>query len=105
MDNIPFDRFNENTPIIVDGIKTYGLWNPPPFLDPSYKIPDDQISTFYVDSSTEGRPDIIASIVYGSSYLDWVIIYFNNVINPLNWPKAGTTVLYPSNALVAKFIT
>lgn len=104
-DHIPYDRFNENTPIMVDGVMTYGLWEPPAFLDNIDDIPADQIFSFLVDSSMENKPNAIALKIYGSEFLDWVLFAFNNVINTMNWPKAGTVVLYPGRSLIAKYVT
>lgn len=105
MDHISYDRFNDNTPIVVDGQMTYGLWQPPSFLENIDQIPQEQILSFSVDSSTENDPGAIAQEVYGSEFLDWVLFAFNNVINTTDWPKAGTVVLYPDRALIAKYIT
>jgi hypothetical protein len=106
VDFIPFDRFNNNTLITLeDGTVTFGLWDPPPFLRNPDLLTADQIGSYYVNNTREGKPEAIADDIYGSTLLDWILVYFNNVLNPMGWPKAGTTIAYPSRALVAKYIT
>jgi|10_taG_2_1085330.scaffolds.fasta_scaffold05904_3 hypothetical protein len=43
----------------------------------------------------EGRPDLIASDVYGNSYYWWVICVANNVIDPFEQLKAGKLIKIP----------
>jgi hypothetical protein len=39
----------------------------------------------------EERPDVLAHNFYGDSYLDWIILLTNRVINPLwDWPISST---------------
>lgn len=54
-----------------------------------------------------GRPDLIATAVYGVPQFDWVIIAFAARISndkeareSLNWPKAGKTIEIPNESLV-----
>jgi len=97
-DNDYFSRFQETPIQIVNGKETLGVWSQPTFLkttlDPKY------IRTYKVTSKTEGRPDLISYNIYGTTFLDWVIIAFNNAHDTLNWPKAGDTIEYPTDTIV-----
>jgi hypothetical protein len=79
-------------------VETVGTWNQPSYLlqRPSVRA----ISKFYVSNAVEGRPDLIASMVYGAADLDWVLIAFNNPPEILNWPKAGDSIEIVSRDLV-----
>jgi hypothetical protein len=93
-----FSRFQTTESILVEGKKTFGAWNSPDFIK---KRPDkESILTYHVTSKTEGRPDLISNIVYGTSDLFWVIIAFNKPRNTLNWPKTGSTIEYPAQSVV-----
>ena len=91
-------RFRRQKPIYVNGVETMGRWNEPSWMkqrpDPS------NVSTFVVTNDYEGRADKIANFIYGGPTMDWVLIAFNQVREPLNWPKTGTVVEYPSGAVV-----
>lgn len=93
-----YSRFYKTKEIIQDGEITFGRWNPPPWL---VKRPDAaSVRTFKVQADMEGRPDKIAFVLYGTPLLDWAIIAFNDVQNPLNWPRAGTIIEYPTSAVI-----
>jgi len=93
-----YSRFFQTEEIVVDGVETLGIWDPPDFLK---KRPDDElIGRFAVTNAVEGRPDLIANELYRSPLLDWVLIAFNNVREPFNWPKAGEVIEYPVEMLV-----
>ena len=91
-------RYAETQPIIVNGSETLGKWKPPGFLvtEPA----ESDIYALVVDNTVEGRPDLIANDIYGASELAWVLIAFNKVKNPLNWPRAGQTIKYPDRSIV-----
>jgi hypothetical protein len=55
---------------------------------------------YRVGPSTAGKPDRIALEVYGTTKLDWLIIAFNNQVNPFGWPKAGSVIKLPIPDLV-----
>ena len=74
------------------------MWSQPTFL--KVKPDPKNIRTYKVTSKTEGRPDLISYSVYGTTFLDWVIIAFNNAHDALNWPKAGDTIEYPNDTIV-----
>lgn len=95
---IEASRFSSTDRIRFKGRETYGRWPSYSFL--KQRPPDNLIRTFRVTSAVEGRPDLIAYQVYGISTLDWVLIAFNKVIEPLNWPSAGTTIEYPLESIV-----
>lgn len=91
-------RFRRQDTIIVDGVETMGRWKEPRW---SLVRPDrSDISTFHVTNNYEGRPDRIADVIYGDPTMDWVLIAFNKVRNPLNWPKTGTVLEYPAGRIV-----
>lgn len=93
-----FSRLLRTDEIIVDGKETYGVWAQPPFL--KERPTDDKIGIFRVTNAVEGRPDLISNQLYGTPLLDWILIAFNNVRDPLNWPKAGATIEYPLDTVV-----
>lgn len=93
-----FSRFKRTPPTIVEGRETYGRWIEPKFLK---ERPNEEfIRTFQVTSALEGRPDLISTLVYNTPLLDWVLIAFNKVRDPLNWPRAGGVIEYPVDTIV-----
>lgn len=93
-----FSRFFQTPEILEQGKETFGVWVQPQYLK---ERPDEEnISIFRVTTQTEGRPDLIANELYGSPMLDWVLIAFNKVRDPLNWPKAGDAIEYPLDIIV-----
>lgn len=93
-----FSRFKRTPPTIVDGKETYGRWVKFSFL--KIRPAEEFINVFQVTSALEGRPDLISQRVYGTPLLDWVLIAFNGVRDPLNWPRAGDIIEYPSDLIV-----
>jgi hypothetical protein len=98
-----FSRFFQTEAVIVDGNETFGAWKPPSFV--KVRPAEDKIRRFRVISDTEGRPDKIAYVLYGTPLLDWVLISFNKVRDPLNWPKAGDIIEYPIESIVFPLIS
>lgn len=94
-----FLRFNETELVQSENQTTYGLWVRPDFVDQESLQPND-VGFFNITSATEGRPDIISHQIYGTPFLDWVIIAFNSPENTLNWPEAGETIKYPVKRVV-----
>lgn len=93
-----FSRFKKTPPTIVDGKETYGRWVDFQFLR---ERPDEEfIKVFQVTNPVEGRPDLISQAVYGTPLLDWVLIAFNKVRDPFNWPRAGEAIEYPADVIV-----
>ncbi len=91
-------RLKTTEPIITDGIETFGRWNMPSFL--KIRPSDNNIQIFRVTPALEGRPDLISNQVYGTPFLDWVVIAFNGPNDVLNWPKAGDVIEIPSEDIV-----
>lgn len=83
----------------ADGKETYGLMKKYKFLDTT-NIPTDQIIRVIVDGKTAGKPNIIALNLYSSEMHYWVLLMFNNVIDPFGWPKNGSVVLAPPRDMV-----
>lgn len=93
-------RFQFTPPILFDGVETFDFWVKPSFIRDR---PDESlILRFFVSATEEGRPDIIANIVYGDSLLDWVVIAFNNPREIFNWPPAGIVIELPSQSLIVR---
>ena len=84
--------------IINNNHETFGVWTKFNFL--KVRPNEDQIKVFCVTSASEGRPDLISNQIYGTPYLDWVLIAFNNVRDPINWPTAGMIIEYPVDSVV-----
>jgi len=93
-----YSRLNLNEDIIYDDVVTVGRWQRQGFL--TKRPPQASIRVFRVTSALEGRPDLIAESIYGVSALDWVLIAFNNVREPLNWPRTGDIIEYPISSIV-----
>ncbi len=83
------------------GVETYGRWKPPSFLQE--RPADEFIGSYTVTAADEGRPDSIAFDLYGSEFLDWILIAFNSATD-VNWPPAGSVIKYPIPALVSREI-
>ncbi len=63
--------------------------------------PDESdIGIFQLTSVLEGRQDLISQQIYSTPLLDWVLIAFNQVRDPLNWPRAGSAIEYPLDTVV-----
>lgn len=87
------------TPLVrYNNVLTPGLMKKFDFLD---NIDDDRILNIEIDGTRAGRPDLISNDIYGTTQFKWILILFNNVINPLDgWPTVGTTIKAPSNDVV-----
>lgn len=102
----PGSRFGLTDPVLVPAgagngggdVETFGVWRPPSFI--RTRPPSDLIGRYHVHSGRDGKPDYIAADLYGSQFLDWVLIAFNNATDVLNWPEAGTVIEYPLPSLV-----
>ena len=83
------------TPLInYKGSEVFGEWVKPDFLtDPTVSY-----SQYQVPNGREGRTDLISQDVYGTPEYFWVIIAYNHVREPLNWPKAGDIINIPNAA-------
>lgn len=98
-------RFRFTEPIRTsDGKDTFGIQRKQTFLIRS-NLEDRDIRQITITSDLAGRPDKIAEKVYqGRSDLDWVIIIFNRVQNPFEypaqWPRINQTIEYPAPRLV-----
>lgn len=90
-------RFYNTENIIVDGSETLGRWSEPKFLQ---SVGESDIYAYQVDNTKEGRPDLIANELYDAPELSWVLISFNQIRQPLNWPAAGQVIKYPARTLV-----
>ena len=93
-----FSRFFQTDETIIDNVETLGVWNPPDFI--KVRPLDDKIGIFRVSNALEGRPDLISDQLYGTPRLFWVLIAFNKIRDPLNWPKAGDNIEYPLDTVV-----
>jgi hypothetical protein len=93
-----YSRFNLTPKITYDDKITYGKWKQYKFL--TDKIPESSTGVYVVTANTAGRPDLIAGQLYGTTELDWVLLAFNNVRNPMNWPAVGELIRYPVDSIV-----
>ena len=98
---LPFDsgsRFQSTEKLFykpLDGkaTVTYGMWVPPSFL--TRTLDSKSVGNYQVISGYDGRPDYVSSVLYGTPYLDWVLIAFNKAQDVVNWPAVGTIIQYP----------
>ena len=94
-------RFQDSQPILTrEGDPTYGIAKKFRFLDKN-NLNDDEIGVIVIDADNAGRPDRLADELYGNSMLHWILIMFNKVDNPLNWPLNGQVVEYPLQETVS----
>ena len=94
-------RFSLSDPILTrDGDPTFGIPAKFRFLDRK-RLDDEDIITKVVEFEFVGRPDLLAEDIYRDQDLHWILILFNRVENPLNWPKNGQVIEYPSPSAVA----
>lgn len=78
----------------------YGMMKRFDFLDKD-SINDNDVVSIAIDGRTAGRPDVISFRLYGTPLFKWVLILFNNVINPFDgWPQNGTVIKAPSRNAV-----
>lgn len=99
----PQSRFGLSTPIIFNGVETYGLATQFPFLDPNNLKPTD-ITSLAITPDLAGKPWAIAQKLYNSPVLDWVIVLFNKPLNPVGWPAIGTVIKAPSVSVVLPLV-
>ena len=94
-------RFSLSTPILTrDGEATFGIAKKFRFLNRS-NLNDEDIETRVVEFEFAGRPDKLADDIYGDQDLHWILILFNRVENPLNWPKNGQVIEFPIPIVVS----
>ena len=91
-------RFRRQQSISVDGVETIGRWKEPRWL--TEPLEPKLVSLFHVTNEYEGRPDRIATLIYGDSTMDWVLLAFNRVRETLNWPRTGDVIRYPDGSVV-----
>jgi hypothetical protein len=99
----PQSRFNLSTPIMFNGVETFGLLTQFPFLDPNNLEPS-QIQNITITPDLAGKPWAIANKLYNSPVLDWVIVLFNKPLNPVGWPKNGTVIKAPVVTVVLPLV-
>jgi hypothetical protein len=91
-------RFKETQSILFGEVETYGKWAEQDIF--KRQLAESELIYFVVDNTTRHRPDLIAERFYGDTQLDWVIIAFNKPRSPLNWPKTGDVIRFPSRSIV-----
>ncbi len=99
----PGSRFQTTDVVLVkvssgETVEAFGIWRRPSFL--KVKPSNDLIGKYQVPTGLQGRPDLIAAELYGSSSFDWIIIAFNNAMDVLNWPQPGAVIEYPLPSVV-----
>ena len=88
-------RFKLTEPVLTrDGKETFGVMTKFDFLS------TENYSTLVINSYYAHRPDLIADKYYGSPSYFWVIIMFNKIRNPFQWPKIGDVIRVPVNNVV-----
>lgn len=64
-----------------------------------YTLKDDDIFVT-VTPATESRPDLIAFQLYGRSNLMWLVLQYNNILDPVTELVAGTKLRLPTQERV-----
>jgi hypothetical protein len=99
----PQSRFSLSTPIVFNGVETFGLLTQFPFLDPNNLQPTD-IVTLKITPDLARKPWAISQMLYNSPVLDWVIVLFNKPLNPVGWPAIGTIIKAPAASVVIPLV-
>ncbi len=96
-------RFYSLESIIINGKPTYGRASLPDALQEANLTPG-QIARMTITQQYVGRPDALANDVYGTPFLEWIIVMFNKPMNPLGWPQAGITIKLPTKDAVSRLL-
>lgn len=105
---MPFDRYDSrfslSDPIETsNGKLTYGLMKKFRFMDRK-NLNEEDIKIFVITADFRGKPHALAERLYGNENLFWILIFFNRVENPFEyphgWPNIGLIIEYPSAAVV-----
>jgi len=92
-------RFSESEPILTrDGKETFGIRKKFDFEDRK-NLAEGEIKRRTATIEEAGKPWLFSKNIYGRVDLDWIIIAFNRIENPLSyerWPRVGELVEYPS---------
>lgn len=93
-------RFALSIPILTrDGKETFGIAKKYRFMDRK-NLNENQILLFTVTHEFVGRPDKIATEIYGNEDLHFIIVQFNRAENPFQWPPLGLVLEYPDQSTV-----
>lgn len=61
------------------------------------KLPLDNTDKYYVmEKKYEGRPDLLGYVMYNDSSLAWVILQYNNILDPATELVEGTLLRIPT---------
>ena len=61
------------------------------------KIPvSDTDTTYTIEELYEGRPDLLAAVMYGDSRLWWVILQYNAILDPITEFVQGRELVLPT---------
>lgn len=96
-----FSRFKETELVTRQGVQTFGRWVRPDFVNLS-KLEAEDIISLTIDQRFAGRPDLISLEFYGVPQLEWIVVMFNNPLNPLGFPVIGSVIKLPSKAAVSR---
>lgn len=96
-----FSRFRNTMPIRWLGNDTFGVWKRPSVFD---QIEPQDIIKYAVTNDFEGRPDLIAEEFYYSSRYDWILVMFNQPLNPLGWPGTGQIIDIPVRSVITELL-
>jgi len=100
-----FSKFKLTDPILtIDNQETFGLMKKFRFLDRE-SLEEDEIEKIFIDGTRVGRPDLIALDLYESSIHFWILLMFNNVMDPFGWPKNQTVIEAPIRSVVFRELT
>lgn len=70
----------------------------------TYESSYDDI-TYVVSGGESGRADLIAYRLYQQANLAWLVLQFNNIVDPIVELRVGTTIKLPTPSRVALSIT
>ena len=91
MDNMINKRHSLYSKVRVDSIEEFD------FLSSNLTFLDmDDSKTFRIPRFAEGRPDLISHLVYESTDYWWLILYHNDIIDPIEELTANRLLDIPS---------
>jgi len=96
-----YSRYVGVEAINFNGVATFGLYSTP---DKIKNLQPRDLISVKIDPGFAGRPDLISQQYYSTPYYCWVIVIYNSPVNPIGWPRGGSTILIPSPSVISEII-
>jgi hypothetical protein len=85
----------------IDGAEEFDTLQSPMYR---YKFDESKMESLKIPPACDGRPDVLASMVYGNSRYWWIICELNGLDDMWNDFKSGVEIKLPSTDEIEKFI-